>query len=353
MPATPLRQPRRGHGRATLADVAAAAGVTAITVSRYLREPQRVATATAEAIAHALARTGYVPNKQAGALASAGAGRARMVAALIPSIANSIFAETVQGLADGLAGSGCELLLASTGYSREREEEQLRALLGWFPSAIVVTGRRHTEGALHLMRQAQARGTPVIEIWDHHPGARGESFAQIGFDHAEVGRAMAAHLVERGHRRLAYVDSGVAEDFRAHERGEGFLAEAKRRRVKALRVVAPQAEAIEAGRQALGALVDTAGRPLVRAVAFANDHLACGALLEAQRRGLDVPRDLALLGFGDFALARQLTPALSTVHTPRVEIGRAAARALLQALSEGRTATGERLPWHLVERASS
>ena len=259
----------------------------------------------------------------------------------------------MQGLADGLVGSGCELLLAATGYSREREEEQLRALLGWFPSAIVVTGRRHTEGALHLMRQAQSRGTPVIEIWDHHAEARGERFAQIGFDHAEVGRAMAAYLIERGHRQLAYVDSGVAEDFRAHERGEGFLAEARRRRAQAQRVVAPQAEAIEAGRSALGALLDAKGRPRVRAVAFANDHLACGALLEAQRRGLAVPHDLALLGFGDFALARQLEPALSTVHTPRVEIGRAAARALLRALGEGGNATGERLAWHLVERATA
>jgi LacI family transcriptional regulator, gluconate utilization system Gnt-I transcriptional repressor len=211
-PAGPARrQPRRGHGRATLADVAAAAGVTAITVSRYLREPQRVAAGTAAAVAAALRQTGYLPNKQAGVLASAAGaapGGARMVAALIPSIANSIFAETVQGLADALQGSGCELLLGATGYSTEREEEQLRALLGWFPSALVVTGRRHSPGALTLLREAQARGTPVIEIWDHHPEPGAESFTQIGFDHQQVGRAMAEHLIERGYRSLCYVDSG-------------------------------------------------------------------------------------------------------------------------------------------------
>jgi LacI family gluconate utilization system Gnt-I transcriptional repressor len=347
----PSRQPRRGHGRATLADVAAQAGVTAITVSRYLREPQRVAAATAEAIARALASTGYVPNKQAGALASAGGGGARMVAALIPSIANSIFAETVQGLADGLHGSGCELLLAATGYSAEREEEQLHALLGWFPSAIVVTGRRHTAGALALMRAARGRGTPVIEMWDHHPGRGRERFIQIGFDHAEVGRAMAAHLIERGHRALAWVDSGVAEDFRAHERGEGFLAEARRRRVPARRIAAPAGEAIEAGRHALQALID--GARGVRAAAFANDHLACGALLEAHARGLAVPGDLALLGFGDFALGRQLEPTLSTVHTPRFEIGQATARAVLQCVLEGVAPHDVRLPWKIVARGST
>ena len=350
------RQPRRGHGRATLADVAAAAGVTAITVSRYLREPHRVAPATASAIAAALQQTGYLPNKQAGVLASAAKaapGGARMVAALIPSIANSIFAETVQGLADALQGSGCELLLASTGYSVDREEEQLRALLGWFPSALVVTGRRHTPGALALLRQARSRGTPVIEIWDHHPEPGAESFTQIGFDHEQIGRAMAEHLIQRGHRSLAYVDSGVAEDFRAHERGDGFLAAAKRRRIPARRLTAPAGEAIEAGRLALAGLLDPKGRLTVRAAAFANDHLACGALLEARQRGLALPQDLALLGFGDFSLGRQLDPPLSTVHTPRFEIGQAAARALLQALHSGQAAADQRLPWTLIARGSS
>ena len=351
-PASP-RQPRRGHGRATLADVASAAGVTAITVSRYLREPHRVAATTAAAIAQALVDTGYMPNKQAGVLASAGGSGARMVAALIPSIANSIFAETVQGLADALQGSGCELLLAATDYSVDREEDQLRALLGWFPSAIVVTGRRHTEAALSLMRAAQARGTPVIEIWDHHPQPGAEGFTQIGFDHGAVGRAMAAHLIGRGHRVLAYVDSGVAEDFRAHERGQGFLAAARARRARAERITAPRAEAIEAGRLALAALLDERGRPRVRAAAFANDHLACGALLEARSRGLAVPGDLALLGFGDFALGRQLTPDLSTVHVPRLEIGQAAGRALLEALDSGTPAPDQSLPWMLLARAST
>jgi len=348
-----VRQPRRGHGRATLADVAAAAGVTAITVSRYLREPHRVAPDTAAGVAAALRTTGYLPNKQAGVLASAASGSARMVAALIPSIANSIFAETVQGLADALQGSGCELLLAATGYSVEREEEQLRALLGWFPSALVVTGRRHTPGALALLRQAQARGTPVIEIWDHQPEPGAESFTQIGFDHEQVGRAMAEHLIARGYRSLAYVDSGVAEDFRAHERGDGFLAAARRRRVPARRITAPAGEAIECGRLALAGLLGKDGRPIVRAAAFANDHLACGALFEARVRGLAVPRDLALLGFGDFSLGRQLEPALSTVHTPRFEIGQAAARALLQALHSGRAAADQRLSWTLIARGSS
>jgi LacI family gluconate utilization system Gnt-I transcriptional repressor len=351
--AAPARQPRRGHGRVTLADVAAMAGVTAITVSRFLREPQRVAGPTAAAIRRAIGATGYLPNKQAGTLASGGAGASRMVAALIPSIANSIFAETVQGLADALHGSGCELLLAATNYSVEREEAQLCALMGWQPSAIIVTGRHHTAAATALLRAARRRGTPVVEIWDDHPQADG--FAQIGFAHDDVGRAMAAHLIERGHRTLAYVDSSVAEDFRAHERGEGFLAEARHRRVRAERIVAPMAaDALEAGRLALPLLLDErARRPRFDAAAFANDHLACGVLLAAPPRRIAVPREIALLGFGDFALGRQLSPPLSTVRPPRLEIGRAAAQALLQSLHDGAPVVGARLACDIVARATT
>ena len=102
------RQARRGHGRVTLQHVAQAAGVTSITVSRYLREPGVVAADTAERVRRALSATGYVPNKQAGLLAS---GVSNIVAVLLPNLANSIFAETAEGLSAGLQAGGCELLI--------------------------------------------------------------------------------------------------------------------------------------------------------------------------------------------------------------------------------------------------
>ncbi len=348
----PARQARRGHGRVTLQDVAAAAGVTAITVSRFLREPALVAHDTARRIREALARTGYVPNKQAGLLAS---GVSNIVAALLPNLANSIFAETAQGLSDVLQEAGVELLIAATGYSLEREEQQLRALLGWRPAAVVLTGRRHSPGAHALLQTLQRAGTPVIEIWDVHrepPGKAAASFAQIGFNHDDVGRAMAEHLLSAGHRALAYVDSGIAEDYRAHERGLAFAAVARGAGALVSVITAPPGDAFDAGRQVLGDLV-RAGPPAITAAAFANDNLACGALLEALRRGVPVPGQLALLGFGDFAIARQLSPALSTVRLPRHAIGSETARALLQALREGRSVPSASLPWSLVVRGST
>ena len=346
------RQARRGHGRVTLQDVAAAAGVTSITVSRYLREPQVVAPDTAQRIRRALAASGYVPNKQAGLLAS---GVGNIVAVLLPNLANSIFAETAQGLSDGLQAAGFELLIAATGYSQAREEHQLRALMGWHPAAVVVTGRRHSTGALKLLANAQAAGTPVIEIWDHHTpegGPRRPHFTQIGFNHDHVGRAMADHLLRAGHRELAYVDSGIAEDYRAHERGVAFAAVAAENGARVTVIKAPPGDAFDAGRQVLGDLV-RAGPPAITAAAFANDHLACGALLEAARRGVAVPGRMALLGFGDFAIARQLSPALSSVQLPRHAIGEETARSLLDALHHRKAAVPVALPWALVARGST
>lgn len=345
----PLPRQRRGHGRVTLEQVAAQAGVTSITVSRFLREPHRVALPTAERIRAALLSTGYLPNKQAGQLAS---GHSRIVAAIIPSIANSIFAETVQGLSDGLQAAGYELLLASTGYSMEREEEQIRALLGWFPSGLVITGRHHTDAAVAMLRSAAQAATPVIEVWDMQPESARPNFPQVGFNHERVGRAMAEHLMAKGHVKLAYVDSGVAEDFRAHERGAGFSAAAKAAGASVSMLSAPAGEAIASGRLALVALLHKQ-RPIVSAAAFANDHLACGALLEAGARGLRVPGELALMGFGDFPISQQLSPALTTVSLPRYEIGEEAARQLLASFDAGQRATPRALRWELRVREST
>lgn len=348
-PTETTRRQRRGHGRPTLHDVADAAGVTRITVSRFIRQPELVAESTAARIREAIEQTGYVPNQQAGQLAS---GASRIVAALIPNVGHSIFAETIQGLTEGLQGSGHELMLLSTGYSMEREEAQLRALTGWAPGAIIVTGRHHAPGALRLLRDAQAAGTPVIEIWDH-PTRRGdgEGFTQIGFDHVAAGRSMAQHLIDKGHTSLAYVDSGVAQDFRAHERGEGFMAEAKAQgvRVKVLR--ASTGDAFDAGREILRQLA--ASRTPITAAAFANDHLACGALMEAASRGIQVPGQLALLGFGDFPIGRQLQPSLSTVRPPTADIGRVAAKAVLQSVTEGTEPASCKLPCELIDRGST
>ncbi len=329
----------RGHGRATLADVAAQAGVTTMTVSRYLRAPAQVAPATAEKINLALQSTGYTPNLQAGSLAS---GRSQAVAVIVPNMAHSIFADTLHGLQQGLQQAGLHMLVASSDYSLAQEEAQLRAVLGWAPAAVVMTGRQHLPAASALLRAAVARGTPVLEMWDRSPAGERAEFTQIGFNHAQAGALMAHALMRpaQGARELVYVDSGVAQDFRAHERAQGFADAVHSQRRALLRLTAPQGEPVQAGREAFlhwhaQQLAHEKGhkkshKPV--AMAFANDLLACGALLAAQDMRYEIPQQICLLGFGDFALGRHLGHGLSTLRINGEHIGAACAAHIAQQL---------------------
>lgn len=305
---------RKTHGRTTLADVARQAGVTTMTVSRTLREPHRVTAETAQRVKAALKRTGYAPNKSAGLLAS---GRSRIVAAIIPNIANSIFAETIQGLTDALQADGYELLLAATGYSMAREEDQIRAVLGWAPSALIVTGRHHSQTALAMMRRARVDGVPVIEMWDQ--SSRATEFIQVGFNHGKAGKAMLEHLVACGYRDLVYVGSGVVGDLRARERQEGFMLAARKNGCRVRLVTAAAQEPMAAGRQVLRQLVEESNLP--QAMAFSNDYFAAGACLQAEEHGIVIPGQLGIMGFGDMTIAAQLAGGISTLAVPRFGIG--------------------------------
>jgi len=135
------RRASRATGNITLADVAKIAGVSSITVSRAVNRPELVTPATLTHVQEAIARTGYVPNLLAGGLASK---RTRLVAAIVPSITNTIFADTIQALTDRLWDAGYQVLLGLSGYPAAREEDLLAAVLSRRPDAICLTGIDHS-----------------------------------------------------------------------------------------------------------------------------------------------------------------------------------------------------------------
>lgn len=302
-----------------------------MTVSRFLRSPERVARDTADRIRAALERTGYTPNKHAGMLAGH---RSSIVAVIVPSIASSAFSGTVQALSDGLQAHALELLLAATNYDPVREEQQIRAVLAWSPSAVVVTGRTHTPAALAMLRQAQASGVPVVRIWDHD--ARDAEFVQVGFDHRQVGELMASHLLSRGYRDLAYVDNSDPLDLRAHARCKAFVRRAGKAQARVRVLTMPRGEPMAAGRAVLEQLQATG--PLPRALAFSSDFPAAGAWLYARDAGIAVPDRLALLGFGDYPIATQLGRGLSSVDVDRQSLGALCAQQVLAMVYPDRVA---------------
>jgi LacI family gluconate utilization system Gnt-I transcriptional repressor len=299
----------------TLSDVAKIAGVSPITVSRVLNRPELVRPDTVAHVQRVIARTGYVPNLLAGGLASR---RSRLVAAIVPTVTNSIFVETVQTLTDTLWAARYQVVLAMTGYGA-REEALVTAILSRRPDALFIVGVNHSPES---RRRILAARIPVVEAWDLTSSPLDMA---VGFSHERVGAAVADYLVGKGYRRIASV---WADDERATRRRQGFLeALARHGLAEAGASIAPAPSTLRSGRQGLAALLARGVRP--DAVACSSDAFAHGALAEAQARGLAVPSQLAVIGFGDLEFAADTVPALSTVRVDRAGIGRIAAQALL------------------------
>ena len=342
-PSAPARErrARRGTGRITLADVAKLAGVSAITASRALNTPAQVSPEALRRVREAVERTGYVPNMLAGGLAST---RSRLVAAVVPTVAGPVFLETIQALTEALAESGYQVMLGQGGYANSREDALLDAIIGRRPDGIVLTGIMHSaEGRRRLL----AAGIPVVETWDLTPTPID---MLVGFSHEKVGAAVAEYLHARGRRRAAIV---TADDSRAGVRREGFVQVAARLGTLDVPVcVVPAPSALGHGRTGLADLL--ARRPEIDAVFCSSDTLALGVITEAQARGIPVPGQLAVLGFGDFGFAADTHPALTTVRIDGTAIGRQAARFIIER-AEGRPVP-ERvvdIGFSLVQRASA
>lgn len=315
---------RRGAGaRPRMADVARRAGVGTITVSRALRTPERVSPEVREKVRAAIEATGYVPNLAAGTLKSQ---RSRMVAAIVPTLRNTIFAETAEGLAEGLRAHGLQLLLASSGYSLESEEAILRNLLGQQPVAVVLTGTRHSPRVRALLAE---RHLPVVETWDLSTDPIDRV---VGFSNFEAARRMTHALAARGYRRIAFAGPPPETERRAAQRLEGYRhAMAELGREPDVAWLDELGVTFDSGGRATAALL---ARPLPPdAVFFVNDVPAFGAAQACQRLGVSVPRQLAIAGFGDFEIARAANPPLTTVRIPGERIGRVAASLIVERLS--------------------
>lgn len=325
----PERRTRRGSGGITLSDVARMAGVSAITASRAVNTPEQVSPDTLKRVREAIDRTGYVPNMLAGGLASS---RSRLVAALVPTIAGPVFLESVQALTEALAEHGYQVMLGQSGYTGAREDALLDAIIGRRPDGIVLTGVMHSaEGRRRLLASA----IPVVETWDLTPTPID---MLVGFSHEKVGAAVAEYLIARGRKRLAIV---TADDHRAVLRQQSFAAAARRLGAEVPCSVVPAPSTLGSGRAGLTALL--AQSKEVDAVFCSSDVLAHGVMTEAQARGISVPRQLAVFGFGDLAFARDTHPALTTVRIDGTAIGRQAARFILARVR------GEEVPARVID----
>jgi LacI family gluconate utilization system Gnt-I transcriptional repressor len=296
--------------------VARLAGVGTTTVSRAINHPDQVAAKTLEKVNQAIARTGYVPNLLAGALASK---RSLIIAAIIPSISNQVYAETIKYFTNGLRDSGYQVLLGETDYNEVQEENLVRAFLSRKPDGIFLIGTQHTT---NCRRMLMAANVPIVETWDMTPTPLD---LLVGFSHLQIGQAIATYLINKGFDSFGGIWS---TDERAQLRKKSFLKTLEQHGIhSSCNYDAPPPSGLKKGRDGFDQLLKKGFK--TGAIACSSDILAQGVIIEIQAQGLKVPQDIAVIGFADQEASAYTAPTLSTVNFDRQAIGQKAAEILL------------------------
>lgn len=326
----------------TLDDVAKAAGVSTATVSRCLNMPGVVAKGTLERVMLSVSDLGYTPNFGARVMA---AKRTFTIGAIIPTMENAIFARGIQAFQEELHNRGYTLLVSSTGYQPEVEQEQIRTLVSRGADALLLIGYDRAPEIYDFLEQ---RNVPALVAWAF---SRDRGVPSIGFDNRKSMRLLAEKVIDLGHRDIAFISAVTKGNDRAAERVEGIkdaLRDHGRDPAELMIIETPYG--IQNGEDALDQLMAAAKRPTV--VMCGNDVLAVGALRRAQAIGLRVPEDVSITGFDDMELARIVTPNLTTVQVPHWEMGHKAATELVNVVEKISEGASVELQTSIVMRAS-
>lgn len=310
----------------TLADVARRAGVSTATVSRCLNSPDRVIEETRNKVLEAVRELGYAPNFNARALA---AKRTNTIGAIIPTMENAIFARGLQAFQEELGQNGITLLVASSSYQIDLEEEQIRTMVSRGADGLFLIGYRRDPKVYEFL---QRQGVPTVTAWVFDPEAE---IPTVGFDNFVAMKSLAEKVISMGHRRIATITAATQGNDRASERLRGILAAMTEAGIPESDLsIVETTYGIDEGGAALEQLMTQPVRPSV--VMCGNDVLAVGAITRAKELGLDVPADLSVTGFDDIEIAKISSPPLTTVHVPHRRMGREAAKMLINMVNTKR-----------------
>jgi LacI family gluconate utilization system Gnt-I transcriptional repressor len=329
--------------RVTLNDVARRADVSPVTVSRALRDPNKVSESLRTRVQTAVRELAYVPNQLASALASA---RTRRVAVIVPSFTNGVFDDYLRAVHDMFVPAGFQVLVLNSNYAPGREERAIATALGQYPEAIILAGVDQTAQAKRSLRQA---GIPVVQTMEISPDPID---INIGLSHFDAGYAAARHLFELGHRDVGHIAAPL--DSRARKRVAGYMRAVREFGAAPAIASVDSASSVALGGSLLVKLLK--GAPATSAVFCGSDNLALGALFECQRRRIRVPDDISIIGFHDLEFAASAFPSLSTVATPRYKMAHRAAEIILEIVRGGQKRPEMRqfdLGFKVVQREST
>lgn len=324
----------------TIKDVARQANVSVATVSRALNGHEHVAEAVRKRVSHVASELRYSPHHAARSLSSR---RTHTIGVVLPDLHGEFFSELMRGIDQVARERGLHLLVSSYHGHPEEQGAALRAMRGRVDGLLVMSPYvANTD----FLTENLTPSLPAVLINTQLPGA---DYAALSIDNYRGARAMMRHLIEAGHRRIAFI-AGPGHNFDAHERLRGYhdaLAEAlPDAQAWVLQGDFDEASGHRAGRELLAAEV----RP--DAVFAANDMMALGCLFAFNQGGVQLPRDIALVGFDDIPLARYVHPSLTTMRVNIAELGGRALRALLD-LPQSLPPQQEPLTPELIVRESS
>lgn len=309
----------RSH-RISLQDIATLAGVTKMTVSRYLRTPERVAPETGAKIAKIIEEINYIPNRTPEMLLNA---KSYTLGVLIPSFKNQIFADLLSGIESATKAGNYQILTSNFNYDKHVEEEQIINLLSYNIDGILLTEKSHTLRAEKYLRAARI---PIVEVMDSEGSCLD---MQVGFNNYNAGYDMTRTLLSKGRTRIIYF--GSQDDKRDEARYQGYHRAMMQSGVEARRVnpkvISSQKLGAEIMENALTLYPD------LDAIFCTNDDLALGALVWCLRKKIPVPEQIAIAGFHGLDISREMYPTMASVITPRYDIGYTAAELLLKKIA--------------------
>ena len=313
----------RSTGRTTLADVARHAGVSAITVSRALKKPDMVTDKLRTKINESVKVLGYIPNQAARSLASS---ESKIISVLFPSLSNSVFSSVLNGIHDTLTPAGYKLLLTNTHYSVLQEEELMDTILEQSPDGIILTGIDQSE---ETRKRLSNTGIPIVQIMELTDDPID---INVGLSHFDAGYEMTNHLFKQNYKHIGFV--GARMDSRSQRRLEGYRQSLIDHNLDP--DIYTQTNMSNTSFQVGADLMDKliSGHPEIDAIFCSNDDLAAGAIFECQRQGIKVPQELAIAGFNDLEFASAITPSLTSVATPRYDMGQKSAQCLLDRIQD-------------------